>query len=428
MDHMRVLIVGAGISGVTTAYLLARAGCEVTVVDRGTEPAEETSFANGGVVGGTQIEPWASPGLQWNLLKWLGREDAPLLVRWREIPRLMGWGLRFLSNCDPGRFHRNLAVSGRLTRHSLAKFADIRETANIAAEDYDLIRRGALKLYFTDQSYAHACADIELMRKLGFDVREVDARRCVALEPGLAPVANTLTGGVSYAEEEVGDCRAFTRVLARRARELGVAFRFGTQVWALQRAGDRLEGLVTDSDLLTADSYVIATASYSAPLLKTAGIGVPVIPAKGLTISVPADPWPDAVRSAVMDHSRLFGLIRIGSSLRVSGSAELTGYDTTAAVSRANAILAGVTELFPEFQRCLDAGPPQRWAGVRGLTPDGPPILGPTGIANLYLNIGHGPQGWSTSCGSADLVADLVIGREPAISMEGLTLARFGAR
>lgn len=423
---MRVLVLGAGVNGVSVAHALAMRGCEVTVLDRAAGPADETSFANGGVVGGTQIEPWAAPGLRSKLLQWLFREEAPLLVRWRELPKITRWGLIFLRNCEPARFRRNLEASGRLTRHSLACFAATREAARITAADYSLIRRGALKLYHTPEAMAEAAAEAELIRDLGFAVDAIDAAACAALEPGLEPVAASLAGGLHFKEEEIGDCRAFTRALATHAETIGVGFRFNTRVAALVREGERIAAVETDAGSFAADAVVVATASWSAPLLKTADLRVPVVPTKGLTISVPAAPWPDAVKSAVMDHSRLFGLIRIGDDMRVSGSAEITGYDTVPGGRRCDAIIANVLELFPAFVRCLEAGQQRRWAGLRGNSPDGPPIIGPTPLRNLFLDIGHGPQGWSTSAGCADLVADCVLGRSPAIDLDGLTLARFG--
>lgn len=425
---MRVIIIGAGVNGVSVAHALATRGCEVTVLDRAAGPADETSFANGGVMGGTQIEPWATPGLRSKIFKWLFREDAPLLVRWRELPKIAGWGLQFLRNCEPERFKRNLEASGRLTRHSLACFAATRAAAKIAPADYSLIRQGALKLYHTSEAMAEATAEAELIRGLGFDVAAIDAPVCAALEPGLEPVAQSLAGGLHFRDEEIGDCRAFTRALATHAETIGVSFRFGTRVTRLVREGGRIAAIETDTGPFSADAVVVATASWSAPLLKTAGLSVPVVPTKGLTISVPATPWPDAVKSAVMDHSRLFGLIRIGDDMRVSGSAEITGYDTTPSDRRCDAIIVNVLELFPAFALCLEAGQQRRWAGLRGNSPDGPPIIGRTPFHNLFLNIGHGPQGWSTSAGCADLVADCVLGRSPAIDLDGLTLARFGRR
>lgn len=421
---MRVVVIGAGISGIVTAYMLARRGCEVTIVDRAAGIADETSYANGGVVGGTQIEPWATPGLQWHLLKWIGREDAPLLVRLNQLPKITGWGLRFLRSCNERRFAQAIEASGRLTRHSLAMFETVRTEAKIDPAEYALLRHGAIKVYLTEQSFDTACREAEQIRALGFDVHPVDRSGCVAQEPGLAPVADALTGGVVYRDEEIGNCRLFAKALGRRLEALGVEFRMETAVRRIRTAGNGVDGIETAAGTITADAYVVATASHSNPLLRTAGLHVPVIPIKGVTISVPSAPWPDAVRGAVMDHSRLFGLIRIGDQMRISGSAEITGYDTTPQDARCEAIIANVLELFPAFAPCL-AGTQSRWAGVRGNTPDGPPVLGPTPIRNLFLNIGHGPQGWSTSCGCADIVADCVVGRSPAIDMSGLTLGRF---
>ena len=185
---------------------------------------------------------------------------------------------------------------------------------------------------------------------------------------------------------------------------LGVTFHFANEVRALVHQGDLITAVETANGRLEPDAVVAATASRSAPLLRTAALKVPVVPTKGLTISVPAAPWPDAVRSAVMDHSRFFGLIRIGEDMRVSRSAEIAGYDTRPSDRRCDAIIENVLELFPAFQACLDAGPQRRWAGLRGNSPDGPPIIGPTPIRNLFLDIGHGPQSWSTAAGAADLV------------------------
>lgn len=423
---MKVIVVGAGISGVTTAYMLARRGCEVSVVDRATSVADETSFANGGVVGGTQVEPWAGPGVQWQVLSSIGRDDAPLLVQWRQIPKILGWGQRFLRNCGHARFMRNLETSGRLTRHSVAMFEKVRTEASIDGSDYALNCHGALKIYQSQAAFETASVEAEKIASLGFDVRSITREECVAHEPGLGPVAETLSGGVIYHGEEAGSCRDFARVLAERLIGEGVTFKMQTPVRKIRRRGASVEALETAEGTLEADAYVIATASHSDPLLRTAGLKVPVIPIKGVTISVPAAPWADAVQGAVMDHSRLFGLIRIGDELRVSGSAEITGYDTVASDARCNAIISNVLELFPDFSKCIDDVPQKRWAGVRGNSPDGPPVLGPTRLKNLFLNVGHGPQGWSTSCGSADLVADCVMGTAPAIDMNGLTLERFG--
>ncbi len=423
---MKVAVIGAGISGVTTAYMLAARGCQVTLIDRADTVAEETSHANGSVVGGTQIEPWATPGLQWQLLKWIGREDAPLLVRWQQLPRIAGWGARFLRNCGHRQFMRNLQTSGRLTRHSLKVFAQLRSDGAVAAQDYALNTHGALKLYQSVAAFEQACTEAETIAALGFDARPVDPDECVAREPGLAPVAATLAGGVLYVDEEIGNCRAFARRLAERLEAQGAELKLRSAVERIERDGDRVTSLGTAEGPIHADAYVVAAASYSAPLLATAGIRAPVIPIKGVTITVPAEPWADAVQGAVMDHSRLFGLIRIGGDLRASGSAEITGYDTRPSAARCDAIIRNVLELFPDFLRCLDTAEQRRWAGVRGNSPDGPPILGATRLRNLFLNIGHGPQGWSTSCGCADLVADCVTGATPAIDMDGLTLARFG--
>ena len=422
---MTAIVLGAGVAGVMTAYFLARGGQQVMVVDRRDGAAMETSFANGGVVGGTQVEPWAQPGLPLKVLRWLGKEDAPLLVRYGQIPHMWGWGLRFLRNCTEARFHRNMATSLRLTLYGLELFEQVRADNAIADGDYDLRRHGALKVYLTQQDMDAAAREAVELESLGMPCQAIDRETCTSLEPGLGPVADTLIGGLHFPREEVGDCHKFARVMSQRCRDLGVDFRWHTAVEGLEVAGGRISAVATDQGSLSAESVVVAMASYTAPLLRRVGVRVPVCPLKGVTVTVPVAGWDDAVRTAVMDHSRLFGLIRLGDRLRVSGSAEITGYEIAPDPHRCQALVDNVLELFPAFASCVEAAEPVRWAGVRGNSPDGPPILGPTSIANLFLNVGHGPQGWSTSCASAKLVADLVCGGEPEIDLDGLTLARF---
>jgi D-amino-acid dehydrogenase len=237
---MKVAVIGAGVSGVTTAYMLALRGCEVTLVDRAESVADETSYANGSVVGGTQIEPWAGPGLQWQLLKWIGKENAPLLVRWGQLPRIMGWGVRFLRNCGHRQFMKNLRTSGRLTRHSLKMFEQLRSEAIVEGQDYSLNAHGAIKVYHSNEAYEQACSEAETIAALGFDIRPVDRDGCVAQEPGLAPVAESLAGGVVYADEEIGNCREFTRTLAKRLESQGVELKLNTVVDRIERNGDRI--------------------------------------------------------------------------------------------------------------------------------------------------------------------------------------------
>ena len=397
----------------------------MTVIERHAEPAMETSHANGGVVGGTQVEPWAQPGLPWKLLGWIGKDDAPILLRTGELSRMWRWGWRFLRNCTAGRYRRNMETSLRLTLYSLEVFSQVRAELGMTGPEYDLNTTGALKLYLTQETLDEGVRSCKVLADLGMPFRALEVEECVDQEPALRPAMGTLAGGIFFPLEEIGDCRKFTQAIAAQCQASGVTFRYGVTAQALDVRGDRIEGVRTDQGSLKADAYVVALASHTPRLLRGIGVRVPICPIKGVTVTVPIAGWEEPVRGAVMDHSRLFGLIRIGDRLRLSGSAEVTGYDTVPEPRRCEAIIRNALELFPDFDGCLKAGTSVTWAGVRGNSPDGPPILGPTPLANLYLNAGHGPQGWSTSCGAAKLVADAVQRRQPDIDLEGLTLERF---
>jgi D-amino-acid dehydrogenase len=320
-----------------------------------------------------------------------------------------------------------MQASLRLTLYSQEVGARLREDAGLDSAEYDHARRGAIKVFMSEAAFAEARHLGETLASWGLDVRPVDRDTCAALEPGLAKRAETIAGGLHFPNEETGDCRLFTRAMRRRGEAAGVSFRFGTTVQGLEVASGKVVTVTTDKGRIEPDAVVAALASYSPPLLAKVGLRVPVCPVKGVTVTLPAAPWPDAVRGAVMDHSRLYGFIRIGERLRIAGSAEITGYDTVPAKARCQALIDNALQLFPDFRLCLDAAEPVLWAGVRAVAPDGPPILGPTPIANLFLNTGHGPQGWSTAAGCARLVADLVSGHKPEITTDGLTLARFAA-
>jgi D-amino-acid dehydrogenase len=422
---MRTIVLGAGVNGVTTAYFLAQRGHEVVVLERHAEPANETSHANGGVIGGTQVEPWAKPGLPWKILTWLGQENAPLLVRLDQLPRIWRWGRMFVANCTESRFRQNLSANVRLTRYSLDEFARFRAEAGISGTEYDLCRRGALKVFLTTETFAAAQQTAADITELGIPVRVLDPQAAVAMEPALVPTLDSLVGALHYPDEEIGDCRKFTQLVARLGSRLGIDYRYNTSADRLVIHNGRVTAVDTSRGRVTGDRFVVALASCSTPLLRSAGVQVPVVPVQGVTVTVKTDGWEEPIRAAVVDHSRLFGLIRIGDRIRASGSAEITGEAPAPSPARCQALLDNVMQLFPAFAGCLKAAAPVLWAGTRGNTPDGRPILGATRIPNLFLNIGHGPQGWSTSCGASRLVADVVSGSPPAIDLEGLTLARF---
>jgi len=422
---MKVLIIGAGISGIMTAYFLKRAGCDVTVVDRESGAADSTSFANGGVMGCTQVDPWGQPGLPLKLLAWLGKENAPVLVRWRQIPSVLGWGTRFLARCNARDVQQAMAANMRLTLFSMEQFSDLRTREGMTGAEYDLGRKGAYKLFFTKADLHHARESAAALSALGAPVEVLDATTAADREAALGPLTDRLAGVMAFPEEETGDCRKFTRWLAYKLRFEGVQFQYETEVSGFRMEGGRIRAATSSAGDFEAEAYLVAQASHSPLLLRRLGVKVPIIPVKGVSVTVPAAPWQGALESAVMDHSRLFGLIRIGDRLRLSGSAEVIGYDTVPSRARCQALIDSVLEIFPQVADCLNAAPPLMWAGLRGNSPDGVPILGKTAISNLFLNAGHGPEGWSTACGAGNLVAAAMTDQTPAIDMAEFEQRRF---
>jgi len=418
---MKIMVLGAGVIGTTTAYYLAKHGHEVHVIDRQADVAMETSFANGGVLHTSEAEPWSQPGMPRKVLSWIGKEDAPMLLHLRTLPSIWRWGLSFLRNCSLDRYRRAAAINLRLARYTLAVIAEARADTGIS---YDLAQKGTLKIYTRQEAMDKNVAESALLRPHGMIFEAVDAARCVAIEPALAPIRNTLVGGIYAPPDEVGDCYKFTVGLRKHcAEKLGVTFHFNTHVQGLARAGDRIAAVETSAGRLTADAYVAAMASYTPALVRRLGIRLSIYPAKGVTVTVPVTAWPDGPQVPIIDDTRLFGLIRIGDRYRCSGSVEFAGWDTTPNPVRGKTIVDNVIGVFPEFAKCYDPKTAKLWAGLRPMASSGSPYIGATPIKNLYVNCGHGHLGWTLSCGSSQVVADIVSGRAPAIDVDGLTLA-----
>jgi D-amino-acid dehydrogenase len=415
---MKTIVLGAGVVGTATAYFLAKAGHEVEVVERQSAAAMETSFGNGGVIHASEVEPWSQPGMPSKILKWLGKEDAPMLLRTGAIPYMWRWGLRFMANCTPERFRRNALTNLKLALHSLETLRQIRAETGI---EYDLRTSGLMKV-FTDPASLAACVrSAEFLATGGLVFEALDTAACVRREPALAS-NKALIGGVYFPREEVGDCHKFTTGLAKRCAEMGVRFRYGTTISHLEQNGGRITAVHTGNGALKADHYVAALASYTPLVLKSVGIDVPIYPVKGVTITVPGDAWPGRPQLPIADDARIFGLVPLGDRLRVSGSAEVARFDTTPSPARCQAIVNNVISVFPDFAKCMAAAPPRYWAGVRPVTPTGTPILDRAPIENLFIAAGHGHLGWTMGCGSGQLVAALVTRRATDIDMSGFGL------
>jgi D-amino-acid dehydrogenase len=416
---MKILVLGSGVIGVTSAWYLVRAGHEVILVDRQPQPALETSFANGGQVSWGAANPWAAPGIPRQALGWLFKRDAPLVLRPTLDPAMWRWLAQMLRNCTQARYLANKERQLRLARHSHACLTTLRNETGL---HYDQGTHGLLVLFRAVSDLDSATRETPLLDRLGIEYRLLDRTACVAHEPSLRDAQDKLVGGMLFPGDESGDCRRFTEELAARAQQQGVTFLASTVVTRIIADGARIARIVTDRGDLTADAYVLACGSYSPLLLRPLGIRLPVYPVKGYSITVPITNAAAAPQGTLTDETYKVVLTRLGNRLRAAGTAELCGYDLRLRPARLATLAHVVRDLFPATGDLTHAEP---WAGLRPMTPDNPPVLGTTEYENLYLNTGHGTLGWTMACGSGQVLADLISGRAPHIDLEGLTLARF---
>lgn len=417
---MRVLVLGAGVVGTAAAWYLSRAGHEVVVVDRRDGAGMETSFANGGQVSPCHAEPWANPAVIPKAMGWLGREDAPLLFRWsRWDPALWAWGLRFLANCTSARVGVNTERTLRVALYSRDCLRELRAELGLS---YDQRGQGILHVYRDRRQFEHALGAAELMGRHGLPRHPLTAADCARLEPALAAVEPELAGGIHTPGDESGDAHKFTTSLAALAMAGGADFRFGRTVKALLRDGGRVVGALTDAGELRAEATVLALGSYSPLLARPLGLRLPIVPAKGYSITVPVAGHAGAPLVSVTDDEAKMVYSRLGDRLRAAGTAEFSGYDTSLNPIRWEVLRRKARALFPDGGEYDRAEP---WAGLRPVTPDSVPLIGAAPLAGLWLNTGHGTLGWTMACGSGRVIADLVSGREPDIPLEGLGLERF---
>ncbi len=411
---MTTVVLGAGAVGTATAWYLRKAGHEVVLVERQAKAAMETSWGNGGIIHASEVEPWSQPGMPTKIIKWLGQENAPMLLRYGAIPHIIRWGIDFARNCTPERFRENAKANLHLALHSLKSLQEIGAETGIA---YDRATRGVLKIYRSAESLDAAQRSTDYLAAHGLLYERIGPERCVELEPALKDTKPTLAGALYFARDEVGDSNKFTQGLAAAGAARGVQCRFGETVRSIETGNGRVQAVVTDKGRIPAELVVVALGSFTAPMLARNGIRVPIYPVKGVSITFPREGWNGAPRVPVIDDSKLFGIVPIGDRMRVSGSAEIAGYDATPARSRAEAIIANACFTFPEMKRHFDISRSKLWAGLRPVSPSGTPIIGETRIRGLWINAGHGHLGWTLSCGSGRLLADLVEGRDPGIPL-----------
>ncbi|WBV41839.1 D-amino acid dehydrogenase [Pseudoroseomonas cervicalis] len=418
---MKVLILGAGVVGVTSAYYLARAGHEVQVVDRQAGAGLETSFANAGQVSFGYSSPWAGPGIPLKAIKWMFQQNSPLVIRPRMDPLQWSWLLQMLRNCTEAAYRTNKSRMVRVADYSRSALADLRAETGI---EYDQRERGTLQLFRTQAQLDHVGDDLRVLRQYEVPFEVLDRAGCVAREPALARVQEKFVGGLYLPQDETGDAHLFTQRLAAICEGLGVTFRYGTTIEGLQTEGGAISGVRTGAGLLTADRYLLALGSYSPQLLAPLGLSIPVYPVKGYSLTMPVVDDAAAPSSTVMDETYKIAITRLGDRIRVGGTAEIAGYDLRLHEERRRTLLHSVQDLYPQ------GGDPERaifWCGLRPMTPDGTPIIGGTKYPNLFLNTGHGTLGWTMSCGSGRLAADLVAGNRPNIQHEDLAMARYAA-
>ena len=415
---MRVIVLGSGVVGVSTAYYLARAGHEVTVIDRQSAAGLETSFANAGQISPGYASPWAAPGIPMKAVKWLFQRHAPLAIRPDGSLFQLQWMWEMYKNCDADRYAVNKERMVRLAEYSRDCIRALRAETGI---DYEGRQRGTLQLFRTQAQFDGAAKDIEVLRQAGVPFEVLTREQLANAEPALAKVRDKLVGGLRLPNDETGDCQMFTTKLADMAKALGVRFEFGVDIRAIESQGDQITGVRTDRGTFTADRYVVALGSYSRLLMKQF-FRVPVYPLKGYSITVPITDAAQAPVSTILDETYKIAITRFENRIRVGGMAEIAGYSKALNPRRRETLEMVVTDLFPGGG---DVSKASFWTGLRPMTPDSTPIVGATPLRNLFLNTGHGTLGWTMACGSAAVISDLVSGKVPAIHTDDLAIFRY---
>jgi D-amino-acid dehydrogenase len=421
---MRVVVLGSGVVGVASAYYLSRAGHEVTVIDREAGPALETSFANAGQISPGYAAPWAAPGVPLKAVKWMFEKHAPLAVRLDGTAFQLRWMWHMLRNCTASRYVVNKGRMVRLAEYSRDCLQALRAETGIA---YEGRQGGTLQLFRTNKQLENAAKDIAVLQDAGVPYELLSRHELARAEPALAAVADKLVGGLRLPNDETGDCQLFTTRLAEMAALQGVEFRYNTPIRALSLSGGRIAGVRCgtgdgpDAELVRADAYVVALGSYSSDFLADI-VDIPVYPLKGYSITAPIVDASRAPVSTVLDETYKIAITRFDDRIRAGGMAEIVGFDKTLRQARRETLEMVVNDLFPGGG---DTQAASFWTGLRPMTPDGTPIVGRTPVPNLFLNTGHGTLGWTMSCGSGQLLADLMSGKAPAIASDDLSVYRY---
>ncbi|MFK8257074.1 D-amino acid dehydrogenase [Erwinia sp. AnSW2-5] len=415
---MRVVILGSGVVGVASAWYLAQAGHEVTVIDRQPAAALETSAANAGQISPGYAAPWAAPGVPFKAVKWMFQRHAPLAIRLDGSRFQLQWMWQMLRNCDMRHYQQNKSRMVRIAEYSRDCLKALRQETGIA---YEGRQGGTLQLFRTTQQFDSAAKDIAVLKEAGVPYELLEAAQLLQAEPALAATQHKLTGGLRLPNDETGDCQLFTQRLAAMATAAGVTFRFNTPVDALVQDGNRISGVKCGGEMVTADAYVVAFGSFSTALLDEI-VKVPVYPLKGYSLTIPIKDAAAAPVSTVLDETYKVAITRFDNRIRVGGMAEIVGFNTKLLPARRRTLEMVVGDLFPQGGHIEQA---DFWSGLRPMTPDGTPIVGRTPLKNLFLNTGHGTLGWTMACGSGQLLSDIISGITPAISADDLSVMRY---
>ncbi len=432
--HMKTLVLGAGIIGVSTAWHLLQNGHDVIMVDRQEEAASETSFANAAQISVSYCEPWANKDAPLKALKWMFSDEAPLLFRpqnplgdgWHQYR----WGLEFLANCNDTAFERNVAQIVALGRYSHAALKSVVSQTGI---EYNRLEKGIAHIFTDERAFAAANQAAELMRRHGVQREVVSTDALLRIEPAFKNFASHIVGGTYTASDESGDAREFTRKLGKRCGQLGAQLLYCHDIVRLHKLGNAIDAVTLRArstgalQQIHADAVVVACGSYSAPLLRSVGLNLPVYPGKGYSVTLPLLKPEAAPQVSTIDDEKKIAITRLGNTLRVAGTIEVGGYDlnldTPLAQKRCEMLLKRIETLLPgvaDTRTPAQGGNPQYWCGLRPATPTNIPFIGQTKLNKLWVNTGHGTLGWTHGAGSGKAIAELISGRKPEMAFDCL--------
>ena len=415
---MRVIVLGSGVIGVASAYYLAQQGAQVTVLDRQTGPAEETSFGNAGQISPGYSTPWAAPGIPFKAVKWMFQHHAPLAINIDGSMWQLQWMAQMLKNCNPNSYAINKERMTRVAEYSRDCLRELRKETGISYENRS---KGTLQVFRNEAQLEMVQRDIAVLKECGVPHELLLKDDLAKVEPALEHAKDKLVGGLHLPNDETGDCYLFTNALANLAQDLGVEFKFNQNVEKLVVEGDEIKGVVVNGEVLTADRYVLAFGSYSRNFLKPLELNLPVYPVKGYSLTIPIIDAKFAPQSTVLDETYKIAITRFDQRIRVGGMAELSGFNHGLNNARRDTLEMVTQDLFPGG----DLAQASFWTGLRPMTPDSTPIIGATRFKNLFLNTGHGTLGWTMACGSGKLISDLVLNHKTEISTEGLSIKRY---